>query len=228
MIRSILFMLLILSLQGCALFGDSCGDGGTDCCCDNEVVVSLTVDTDFFPINVRQQLIFAPSDSSKVLVCYTNGRGFRTNNIVIGEKHKQEKCGDKRCDYNLALNFREIDYLGDSQLLIFSLTCDDIIKTNGRGNYKKYAYTAVKRNFIRILSKRFYFASPDFNVLDSNQIIFHSSLSIDNTSYNNVYELVIDSNKVLSGEPYKCYYSGTNDGILGFDTRNGPTYRRIN
>ncbi|MFZ4798595.1 MAG: hypothetical protein ACOYMA_13945 [Bacteroidia bacterium] len=206
--------------------GDDCMGGA--CCCSNQIVDTIEpTDSNYFPDKIRQQIIFASKTDSTIFQCYTIGINKNAKLVKVGTKAEQVRCGTDYCDFLVNNIPQNIIYntLGKNEILKIGRQTEIILKYTYSYSYD---YAVSEYSFINILGSQFYFKSNSFNINDSNNVTFNQSLNIENNLFSEVFVLEKDTLKLPSFQPFKCYYSKKNDGLIGFELKNGSKFFRVN
>lgn len=214
--------LLLMSCSG-GYDGD-CSTGA--CCCSDKTLENIEPsDSNYFPKKIRQQFYFTSNTDTTLFKCYTEGIVKTPYLIKVGTKAEQVNCGTDYCNYLVNIIPQSIVYNSTQNIEIIKIVRQPIVSLKYASIYS-YNYTVSEYSFINILGTKFYFKGSNFEANDSNKITFNSAIDIENSSYSDVYVLEKDTFDVSKNQPYKCYYSIKNDGLIGFKMKNGNVFIR--
>jgi hypothetical protein len=201
---------------------------GGACCCSDQIVDTIEPnDSNYFPNKIRQQLIFISKTDSTIFQCYTVGINKNGKLIKVGTKAEQVKCGTDYCDYLVNNIPQNIIYNSIDNKEVLKIVRQTDINLKYTSSYS-YNYGISEYSFVNILGTQFYFKSNSFNINDSNKVTFNSSINLDNNLFTEVFILEKDTSYLSNNQPFKCYYSKMNDGLIGFEFKNGNKYFRLN
>lgn len=218
-------VILFFSLSCSRQYGDDCSGGA--CCCSDEIVKTVVPsDSNYLPFKVRQQLLFTSGADSIVYNGYTNGIIKTPVLVEVGTKSEVVPCGIDLCKYFVNNISENLVYYSTDNNEIFRIAMQTLIKKKFVNGYS-YDYTVSEVSFIDILGTRFFLNATNFNPNDSNNIQYYTVLNINSKSYSNVFKIERDSSMLVNTQPFKCYYSRSEDGLIGFELKNGIEYFRV-